>query len=229
MKRTMPVIACALLTVVAPFAAIADETISFAEGQWDAAQWTPLRLPLHETLGTFVQRADSLGTDTFTDEQKKAHEDNVLLMMDSGMDEGEFEVRFRIGPEQGTAPGVFLSPTVEGDALVSGIAVFVASYTMAAWQVSTDPETRETNYPPLARINRWQDPDIEHVMRIRYSTARHSMLLQIDDSDVVMLTLPDFGFNSRIGIWGCHGTCDYYSVTTRSEGTLPWSAVAPEE
>lgn len=202
-------------------------TISFAEGQWNADEWTPLRLPLHPTVQTFVQRPDSLGTNSFTDEEKRQHLDNVLLMTDSRTDEGQFEVVFRIGPEDGTAPGVFLSPTIDGDALETGIAVFVADYTMAVWLVSTDPETRETQYEHLVRLARWQDPDVEHVLRCRYSRSGRRIALQVDESDVVLLRMPDHEINSRIGIWGCHGTCDFYRLTIRSGGTLPWRGTPP--
>ncbi len=230
-KRLLLVLYLVSATFLAAQLAAPDDeerTISFAEGQWDAAQWTPLRLPLHEEVQTFVQRSDCLGTDSFTQEQKEQHLDNVLLMTDSGTDEGEFEVVFRIGPEHGTAPGVFLSPTYTGDALETGIAVFVADYTMAVWMVKTDPETRETQYDHLVRLARWQDPGIQHVLRCRYSNARKMVALQIDDSDVVILRLPEHEINSRIGIWGCHGTCDYYSLTIRPGGTLPWSGTPPE-
>ncbi len=202
-------------------------TVNFAEGQWDTGSWTPLRLPLHPEVQTLIQRPDCLGTDSFTDEQKKAHLDNVLLMTDTGITEGQFEVVFSIGPERGTAPGIFLSPTYTDDALETGIAVFVADYTMAVWMVHTDPETRETGYTHLVRVNRYREPGVQHVLRCRYSNARKSIALQVDDSDVVMLRLPEFEINSEIGIWGCHGTCNFYSVAITSEGTLPWKAEAP--
>ncbi len=230
MRKTVLLTVCVIAIVSMPMLAVAqDQTISFGEGEWDADAWTSLRLPLHEVMGTLVQRPDSLGTNAFTDEEKKAHLDNVLLMTDTGMDEGEFEVVFRIGPETGTAPGVFLSPTYDGDALQTAIAVFVADYTMAVWEVYTDPETQETGYVHLFRMNRYQDPAIEHVVRCRYSKGRKSMAFQVDDSDVVMLRLLEFEINSKIGIWGCHGTCDFYTLTMRPDGTLPWKAVAPVE
>jgi len=203
-------------------------TVNFAEGQWDTGSWTPLRLPLHPEVQTLVQRPDCLGNDAFTDEQKKAHLDNILLMTDTGLDAGQFEVTFTIGPERGTAPGVFLSPTYDGDALQTGIAVFVADYTMAVWEVHTDPETQETGYTHLFRMNRYNDPAVKHVVRCRYNKASKSMAFQVDDSDVVMLRLPEFEINSQIGIWGCHGTCNFYSVTITPDGTLPWKAEAPE-
>ena len=40
--------------------------------------------------------------------------------------------------------------------------------------------------------------------------------------------LPDHEINSKVGIWGCHGTCDFYRMTIRSGGTLPWSGAPPE-
>jgi len=228
-KRTLMMLAVMIAVVVAARVGAdgAERTISFAEGQWDATQWTPLRLPLHPELRTFTQRPDCIGTNSFTAEEVKQHLDNVLLMADSGTAEGQFEVVFRIGPEKGTAPGIFLSPTWEGDALQTAIAVFVADYTMAVWRVYTDPETRETKYEHLVRVNRYREPGAQHVLRCRYSKARKSFALQVNDSDVIMLRLPEFEFNSMIGVWGCHGTCDFFSVTMTEGGTLPWSATPP--
>lgn len=222
--------ALVLMVSVASTVALAEgtaRTISFAQGQWEPAQWVPLRLPLHPEVQTFTQRPDCIGTNSFTPEQIKQHLDNVLLMTDSGTVEGQFEVVFRIGPEKGTAPGVFLSPTWEGDALLGGLAVFVADYTMAVWRVYTDPQTRETKYEHLVRVNRYREPGVQHVLRCRYSNARKSVALQVDDSDVIMLRFPDMEINSYIGIWGCHGTCDFFSVTMMEGGTLPWSATPP--
>ncbi|MFW5866991.1 MAG: hypothetical protein ACOCX2_04185 [Armatimonadota bacterium] len=205
-----------------------ERTVCFEEGRWDAEEWTPLRLPLHPEVQTFIQRPESIGTDSFTQEEKRQHLDNVILMTDTGLDEGEFEVEFAIGPEKGTAPGMLLSPTWTGDALETGIAVFVADYTMAIWLVSTNPETRETEYEHLVRISRWQDPDERHVLRCRWSKRRQMVAFQVDDSDVLVLRFPDHEINSRIGVWGCHGTCDYYNLTIREDGALPWSGTAPE-
>ncbi len=230
-RRTLLVLsllAMALSSAQLGLAREAERTISFAEGQWNPEQWTPLRLPLHPELQTFIQRPKSLGTTSFTEEQKRQHLDNVLMMTDTGTEEGEFEVVFRIGPEDGTAPGVFLSPTWTGDALETGIAVFVADYTMAVWLVGTDPQTRETQYKHLVRLARWQAPGVNHVLRCRYSSARSTVALQVDDSDVVVLRFPDHQINSYVGIWGCHGTCDFYTMTIRRDGTLPWSGAPPQ-
>jgi hypothetical protein len=198
----------------------AERTVSFAEGQWDADDWTPLKLPLHPEVQTFIQRPDCVGVDDFTAEEKKQHLDNVLLMTDAGTTEGEFEVVFGIG--EGAAPGVFLSPTVEGDALTEGIAVFVADYTMAVWMVTTDPETQETEYEHLVRLARYQDPAEKHTLRARWSKARRTVALQVDDSSVVVLRFPDYDLNSKVGIWGCHARSDFYNMTILEGGTLPW-------
>lgn len=230
-KRTLLVLCLAVTVCVAAHPALAqgeERTVSFAEGQWDPADWTPLRLPMQPELLTFEQRPERLGTSSFTPEQTKQGLDNVILMTDTGTDEGQFEVTFRIGPEKGTAPGMLLSPTLDGDVLETGIAVFVADYTMAVWLVSTNPETRVTQYEHLVRLSRWQDPAVEHVLRCRWSKARRMVALQIDDSDVVILRFAEHEINSRIGIWGCHGTCDYYRLSMRPGGTLPWQG-APSE
>jgi len=231
MTRRTPLlllVAIACLALLPALAGAEDRTINFAEGQWDAAQWTPLKLPMQAEMMTFTQRPDCLGNDAFTQEQIKAGLDNILLMTDTGTDEGQFEVLFHIGPEKGTAPGVFLSPVLDGDALVGGIAVFIADYTMAVWNVTTDAEG-VTQYEHLVRLARWQDPEADHIVRCRYSNRRKMIALQVDDSDVLILRLPELEINSKVGIWGCHGTCDFYTMTIRDEGTLPWSGSPPAE
>lgn len=230
-KRMLLVLCLAVGAGISAHLALAQDeerTVSFAEGAWDPAEWTPLRLPMQPEPLTFVQRPGSLGTTSFTPEQTRQGLDNVILMTDTGTDEGEFEVTFRIGPEKGTAPGMLLSPRLDGDVLETGIAVFVADYTMAVWLVSTNAETRVTEYEHLVRLARWQDPAVEHVLRCRWSKARRMVALQIDDSDVVILRFAAHEINSQIGIWGCHGTCDYYRLTMRPGGTLPWQGTPPE-
>lgn len=203
--------------------------ISFAQGAWDRSRWTPVRLPHQLTTPAFIQRKDSLGTDSFTAGQRKKKLDNVLLLFDTGMGEGQFEVEFRIGPERGTAPGFFLAPTVTDGVLDQAVCVFVASYTMAAWLATTNRETGETTYKHLARLNRWSEPGKRHVFRCRYSAKRNALLLQVDDSDVLMLRDVGARPNTKIGIWGCHGTCDYYRLQVLPGGNLPWSAVASKK
>ncbi|NOZ21904.1 MAG: hypothetical protein GXP25_12550 [Planctomycetes bacterium] len=206
----------------------ADErTITFAKGQWDASEWTPIRLIEHTSTATFTQKPDCIGTNSFTKEERKKRLDNVLLMIDSKTTEGEFEVTFRIGPEHGTAPGVFLSPVVKDGVLQTTICAFVADYTMAVWLAKADPEAGKTNYTHLVRTATWQNPSKKHVLRCRYSKKRKLVALQLDQGDVLVLRFPEYELNSRIGIWGCHGTSDFYRITIRKEGTLPWKGVAP--
>ncbi len=202
--------------------------VSFAQGAWDRSRWTALRLPHQSSTSQFVQRKDSLGTGAFTDAQRKQKLDNVLLMLDTGLTEAQFEVEFSIGPEHGTAPGFFLAPTVKAGVLDQAVCVFVASYTMAAWLATTDPKTGKTTYKHLARLNRWSAPGKRHVFRCRYSERRNAVLLQVDDSDVLMLRDVGARPNTKIGIWGCHGTCDFHRLQVRPGGNLPWAAAAPD-
>jgi len=172
-----------------------------------------------------IQKPDCLGTVGFTDEQKTAHQDNVLLMTDTGTTEGEIAVTFTIGPERGTAPGLFLSPKVKDGVVRSAVCMFVADYTIAIWYATTDPKTNKTKYKHLVRLARGFKTGKKHVLRCRFSKRRKSIAVQIDDSDVIVLR--DLEINSRVGIWGCHGTCDYYQAVIRSGGTLPWTGKKP--
>ena len=201
----------------------------FAEGHWEQARWTALRLPHQPETKAFRQKPECIGTDAFSPEDRKQRRDNVLLMTDTGVQEGEFEVTFAIGPEKGSAPGVFLCPTVTDGVLESAFSVFVASYTMAVWRATTNAETGETDYQHLARVNRWSEPGKRHVLRCRFSRKRKSIALRLDDSDVIMFRDVGLDINSRVGIWGCHGTCDFYQLRMIDPPELPWSASPPTE
>ena len=221
--------ACSLIAADAPDSSASDKVVSFAEGKWDAAKWTPVRLPHQTTLRTFVQRDESIGVDTFTGEEKKNRLDNVLLLTDTGTDEGEVEVVFSLSEEQGTAPCVFLSPLVKDGVLYRSFTVFVASYTMAIWRAQTDPDKGETKYTHLVRMNRWTEPNQKHVLRCRYSRKSNAVTIRLDQCEPIMLRDIGMEVNSLIGVWGCHGRCDFYSVKFMQEPTLEWSASRPKQ
>jgi hypothetical protein len=210
-----------------------DRTIDFREGQWDRSAWTPLRLIHQPEPGVFEQRAESIGNGAFTDEQKKAALDNVLLMTDAGAGAQQIELTFTIGPERGAAPAIFLTPKVENGVLQSALAVFVADYTMAVWWAQADAETGKMTYTHLVRMNRWSQPGERHVLRCRFAPrgdTAYDVLLQLDDSDVIAVYRRDTAepFDWRVGIWGCHGTCDFHELRILREGTLPWSGERPQ-
>ena len=213
----------------APAAPAAGDTVlaTFAKGQWDSAKWTPLRLPHQAETRQFVQRENSLGVDAFTPEDTKNQLDNVLLMTDAGVTEGEIEVTFSLSDVKGTAPGVFFAPVVKDGVLDKAFTLFVATYTMAFWRAETDPETNKTRYPPLARLNRWNEPNQKHVLRCCFSKARNALLVRLDQGDTIMFKDVGVDVNSRFGIWGCHGPCDFYEVRLLAKPTLEWSASEP--
>lgn len=200
---------------------------NFARNQWDATRWIPVRLPHQPAARTFVQREASLGTEEFTPDEIQHQQDNVLLMIDTQVDEGEFEVVFSLSETKGTAPGLFLSPVVKDGVVEKAFTLFVASYTMAFWRAETDPQTGKTRYPPLARLNSWQEPNRQHVLRCRFSKAQNAFLIRLDQGDTIMFKEVGVEVNSRIGIWGCHGPCDFYQVRMIAQPELEWSASKP--
>ena len=209
----------------APQAAAADEMLaSFARSQWDASKWAAVRLPHMKEARAFVQRDESLGTEAFTPEEIKGESDHVLLLTDTKVVEGEFEVVFSLSEAKGTAPGLFLSPVVKDGVVEKAFTLFVASYTMAFWRAETDPQTGRTSYPPLARLNCWQEPNQKHVLRCRFSKARNAFLVRLDQGDTIMLKDVGVEVNSLIGIWGCHGPCDFHQIRMVSKPELEWSA-----
>lgn len=196
-------------------AAPTEQAISFARDAWNSAAWTPIRLPHQKTPVTFTQKADCLATGAFSPEERKAKTDNALLITDTGLTEGTFEATFTIGSKKGTAPGFAIAPICEDGMLVSAVAVFVASYTIAIWKADIDRETGETTYQHLARLNRTFPTETPLTFRCRYSAKRRAVWIKAGDSDEIHLRDIDHTFNSKIGIWGCHGPCEYYDLKVK--------------
>jgi hypothetical protein len=200
---------------------------TFARGQWDSTQWIPVRLPHQPAARALVQRDSSVGTDAFAPEETKNGLDNVILVTDTGVTDGEIEVSFSLSDVKGTAPGLCLAPLIKDGVIEKAFTLFVASYTMAFWRAETDPQTGKTAYAHLARVVRWNEPNRTHVLRCRFSQAQKAIVVRLDDGDPIMFK--DFGVdvNSWIGVWGCHGPCDFYTVRLLAKPTLEWSASPP--
>ena len=188
-------------------------TVDFARASWNTSAWSPVRLPHQDAPVTFLQKDTCLATGPFSSAETKAKTDNAVLIADTGLTEGTFEATFTIGSKKGTAPGFAVSPVCEDGVLVSAVAIFVASYTIAIWKADIDAEKGETTYRHLARLNRTFPTETPLTFRCRYSAKRNAVWIKAGDSDEIHLRDIDHTFNSRIGIWGCHGPCEYYNLT----------------
>jgi hypothetical protein len=117
---------------------------------------------------------------------------------------------------------------VKDGVVESGVSVFVAASRMAIWFQYA--EGNVTRYTHLGQLARWTDPAKRHVLRCRYSKKQKSIALQLDDSDVLAfqfvgnprLSCLRDEISSKIAIWGCHGTCDFYQVKVIEGGSLPF-------
>lgn len=220
-----PLLPCLIVAIVtasqtelkAQTAAPTEQTISFAKEAWNAAAWTSIRLPHQQAPVTFTQRDNCLATGAFSAEETKTRTDNAVLVTDTGLSEGVFEATFTIGSKKGTAPGFAISPVCEDGVLVSAVAVFVASYTIAIWKADVDRDKGETTYRHLARLNRTFPTETPLTFRCRYSAKRQAVWITAGDSDEIHLRDIDHTFNSTIGIWGCHGPCEYYSLNVKRQ------------
>lgn len=214
----------AMLTLTA--AAHEGHDSTFAPDQWHPQDWTAVRLIDQQDPPTFRQEDDAIAVGPFTAEQKKAYDDNALLMTDTGLADGQIDVTFSAG--QSGAPGIFLAPVIEDGVITGGIGVFVARYTMAVWRITVDKENGKTNYEHLARLSDWTEPGEKHVLRCRWSKAGKTIALQVDDRSVLVFrNLPD-ALDGRVGIWGCHDVSRFYEMKVTTRPTLPWNASAPE-
>lgn len=204
---------------------------NFARGQWARDHWTAVRLIDQGAVGReqFRQADDAVEVGPFTPEQKKVFNDNVMLMTDTGLSDGEVALTFSLGEGRGAAPGLFLPSRVEDGIVKEGVGIFVASYTMAIWRMSVDEEKGKTQYVSLARFANWTTPNDKHVLTVRWSKAGKRMAVQVDDSSVLVLQGLTDVVDGRVGIWGCHDVCRFYKMSVTTRPTLPWNAVAPTE
>lgn len=203
----------------------------FSRGKWASDHWTPVRVIDQGAVGReqFRQADDALEVGPFTDEQKQVFNDNVMLMTDTGLADGEVALTFSMGEGRGAAPGLFLPSKVEDGIVKEGLGIFVASYTMAIWRISVDEEKGKTKYVSLARLADWTTPNDKHVITLRWSKAAKRIAVQVDDASVLVLRdLPDV-LDGRVGIWGCHDVCRFYKMSVTTRPTLTWNAVAPTE
>jgi len=212
----------------------AARVVSFAKGRWDPKEWTAVRQPNQEEPRAFTQNADSLGVtlDSFKPDDYHKERDNAILVTDTGTDEGQVEVTFQGGKgfNKTSSPGIIISPQITDGVVTKAIGVFVAPYGFVGWMYTPGDQTRPLQYKFVGQLGRTFDPDKPHVLRCRYSKRRRSVALQVDDSDVLVfkfLGQPGIGafdldVNSKIGIWGCHGVCDFYEMKILKEPTLPF-------
>ena len=236
------VLSCGLKTLAT------DVEFDFTEGKWEKAEWKYIKVwpfkaqPAGFKLETvsFTQEKDCLSVG-FPKENVGSGDDNTLMVTDCLNASGEVVLEFKADGGHGTAPGICLFPS-HGDDLVmqKGIAVFVASYTMAVWQVELDDVEKITRYKLLGMTVKWFDPSKKHTLRCRF--GGNSVVVSVDGSDPAHYWLqpwfPPFKdaaarpgesvkANAKVGIWGCHGKCKFYSLKVLDKPTLPLAAEKP--
>jgi len=210
-----------------------ERVIRFGEGGWDRTAWTPVRQPNQQEPRVFTQHADGVGVtmESYKPNDYGKEKDNAILVYDTGMTEGQIEVTFKGGEgfNKTSCPGIALFPVIEDGVATRLIGVFAAEWGFAAWLYSPGEGTRPLKYTAVGRLCRVFDWNEKHVLRCRYSAKRKAIALQIDDSDVLVVSYLghptgafDIEVNSLVGIWGCHGVCDFYEMKVLSEPTLPF-------
>lgn len=210
--------------------------ISFSKGKWDQSKWFPVRQPNQQKPRLFLYHADSIGTtlESFEKDDYNQEKDNAILVTDTGLTEGQIELTFKAGAgfRKGSysCPGIAISPVIVDGIAIKMIGVFVASYGVVPWMYTAGTQKQPCRYIAMAAICRSIDMTKKHLLRCRFSKKRKAIALQIDDSDVLVfkyLGNPKIGrfnleVNSKIGIWGCHGVCDFYEMKILTEPTLPF-------
>lgn len=186
----------------------------FAEGAWKQDDWSSVRLVEQRVARTFIQRDTSIGNNSFSEEDIQNGVDNILLVTDTKKAAATAELVFSIGEEAGAAPGFILAPHIENGVLINGIAIFVASKRMVVWNISADTTAKETNYDFLAQLNHLSDPGAKHTLKCNYA-KNGNVTITLDQSDSLSFRFRDHRMNSLVGIWGCHGSCDFYEMNIR--------------
>ena len=194
--------------------ACAEPTASgtlFRKGAWVKDKWSSIRLIEQKESRTFRQRDTSIGNDSFSNEDIEKGIDNIILVTDTKNSKATIELVFSMGAEEGAAPGFVLSPEIRDGVLVKGIAIFVAAKRMAVWKVSADTASQRTDYKFLVQINRLSNPGAKHKLKCSYAENGNATI-KLDQSDSLSFRFRDHKMNSLVGIWGCHGTCDFYEM-----------------
>lgn len=219
-----------------------DVNIEFSKDKWKDSDWKYLKVhpskPLPDGLepesGIFNQEAGCITTE-FTQAQVSSGNDNALMIIDGINAVGEIIMEFEMDGGKGTAPGVCLFPTYDSNmVLENSIAIFTASYTTAVWLVKLDKAAGITRYKLLGMTVKWFDPFKRHTLRCRF--GGNSIVVSVDDADPVHYWLQpwfpaienteaDDGVmiepNGKIGLWGCHGKCKFYSLKVSEKPSLP--------
>ena len=208
------------------------KTTDFAKGKWDASAWVSVRQANQTKPRVFEQTEEGLRVtkESFEPLDYKHESDNAILVTDTGLDEAQVEVTFKGGAgfNKTSSPGIVISPVVSEGVMTQGIGVFVAQYGAVAWSYTPGTEARPVSIKFAGQVNHSFDPAAKHVIKCRFSKARKSVALQVDDSDVMVLKFigqPTYGtiqqeLNSKVGIWGCHGECEFYGMKVIPKGTL---------
>ena len=199
-------------------------SVNFARGQWEAAKWISLRLPNQAVPRTFDQQDDCIANGPFAAEEIKQQLDNVVLVTDTGINPGEVTLTFSMGEEPGTAPGLLIGPEYRDGVLVSGTVIFVTFDRAVVWDYTADPATKKFKYTHLFQFSRWFAPGEKHVITCRFGNY---IALRVDQSDTIVLR--NRKVNSKVGIWGCHGSGRFYSLVIARSNTLAWTASKPPE
>jgi hypothetical protein len=217
----------ALLITFATVSAV-DTVIDFAEGKWDKSQWQTIKcFPVKpvDKLNDFAfsQKQDCISFDCSADDTKRG-DDNCLMVYDTGRTDAEFEVVFESGKGH---PGIFISPDITTDGIVQKTyCIFVADYTFAIWCAEVDTVLKSTKYTHLVRVSKWFPMLKKHKIICRYN--KKGFAIKVDDSDTIVIYPENFKVNPKVGIWGCHGLSNYYSMTIKEKSSLLFNAVAPK-
>ena len=219
-----------VLCIVTATAKAADTVIDFTSGGWDKSKWQTIKCypvkPVEKLKDfEFVQKPQFISFDC-TAEDVKRGDDNCLMVYDTGSSDVEFEVVFESGKGH---PGIAISPEISVDGIIAKTyCAFVADYTMAIWYAEADAALKTSKYSHLVRMSRWQPMFQKHKISCRIN--KKGFAIKVDDSDTMVIYFQkDFKPNSKIGIWGCHGQSNFYSVTIKEKPSLLFSAVAPKK
>lgn len=198
----------------------AETVINFADGKWDKSHWQIVKCfpikPVEKLKDfSFSQKQDSISFDCSADDVIRG-DDNCLMVYDTENEEAEFEVVFESGKGH---PGIFISPDIAADRILQKTyCIFVADYTFAIWRVETDPILKTAKYIHMVRVSKSFPMFQKHKIICRYN--KKGFTVKVDDSDTIVLYPENFKVNSKVGIWGCHGLSNYYSMTIKDKKTV---------
>jgi len=198
----------------------------FAEGGWQAADWTLVKSPRWERLGEWVQEAGAIRNQTppaaaAADLLGKSAPETYTSMVVAKPFEGNLSVRTTLAFEDQMAPLIVLAPELGKDA--GGRPEYREHFEIVAYNkgINVWHHTWADGKPAWKKAAYWSfevEPGTPCVLEVQvnHSSRGPMMVVRLDGREMGYLD-PSLPTRCYVGITGCEGVNRFYDFSARSE------------